>query len=139
MSNKKVFTAFIILIFTCLFVFVACKSANVFEGSWYYCCDDEILVQLDANATTGYEWTVIIDSPCISLDEEEYIPHDAPQGMVGVGGTWRCELEVECDGEAVINFVYARPWDKTNIAKSLTLKVTVSNGRITNVQEVTDK
>ncbi len=132
--NKKVLVCAAILV--CLFV-VSCKSPKSFEGTWYYCYDDEILVELDANYTTGYEWTVFIDGTCVSLDDQEYISHEEPRGMVGVGGTWKCELEAECDGEAVITFVYARPWDKTDIAQTRTLKVTVSEGMITNIQEVT--
>jgi len=138
MLNKKVLAYVSILVL--LIALVACKSPKTFEGTWYYCYDDEIFVELDANATTGYEWTVSIDNTrVVSLDEEEYIPHDAPFGMVGVGGTWKCELEAECDGEAVLTFVYARPWDKTDIAKTLILKITVSNDKIINVQEVKEQ
>ncbi len=135
MLNRKVLVCATILM--CLFAFVSCKSPKSFEGTWYCCYDNEILVELDANYTTGYEWTVSIAGTCVSLEDQEYIPHNAPSDMVGVGGTWKCELEAECDGEAVITFVYARPWDKTDVAETCTLKVTVSKGRFTNIQEVT--
>ncbi len=108
---------------------VSCKTTSQ-EKPWYQSSGKYLYVELDANATTGYDWTVTIEGPCVQLDQENYIPHNAPEGMVGVGGTWKCTLSAICDGEATLNFTYARPWDKTDIAETRILKVTVSNGKI---------
>lgn len=144
----------VLAIFMCLLALVSCTSASTsattpesssistaeekaVEGSWFSYTESSLYVKLDANYTTGYEWTVAIEGACVELQEEIYTPHDAPEGMVGVGGTWTCTLNAILNGEATVNFTYARPWDKTDIAETHCLKVSVSNGKINNVQEVT--
>ena len=138
MLNKKVLSA--IAIFLCLFsitlVLASCKSTTK-EESWFNYSENSIYVTLDANYTTGYEWTVNIEGSCVQLKEENYTPLDAPLGMVGVGGTWTCILDAACNGDATVNFIYARPWDTTDIAQTHTLQISVSNGKLQTVQEIT--
>jgi predicted secreted protein len=138
MKNKAFFilTIFISL-FAVVFTFSSCKSTST-EELWYNYSDNSVYVTLDANYTTGYEWTVTIDGASVQLKEEAYTPHDAPSGMVGVGGTWSCTLEAICDGDATVNFTYSRPWDKTDIAETRTLQISVRNSKINSVQEVVE-
>ena len=139
-QNNLVFRIFssVILLFFGFCCLVSCKSVSnngdsSLEDSWYNYSDSSIYVQLEANATTGYEWTVSVEGSSVVVIEDEYVPDDAPLGMVGVGGTWKCKLDVVEDGQAVLHFVYARPWDKSNTAETRTLLVSVVNGKITQV------
>lgn len=135
MQNKKaVLLAVILISLLCL---LSCKSAQQEEAQdpWYTYSDASLYVKLDANYTTGYQWTATIDGTSLQLTQENYTPHEAPSDMVGVGGTWTCTLTAACDGLATVRLIYARPWDKTDIAEIHTLKVSVSNGKISNVEE----
>lgn len=139
MSKKKfLFIIAIFTIFTCIFSLTSCKTATT-KDTWFHYTNKSIFVQLDANYTTGYHWTVDIDGQCIQLEDANYTPDNAPDGMVGVGGTWRCTLNAVSDGNATLTFTYARPWDKTNIAETHILKVSVSNGKIHTIQETSSK
>ena len=137
MQNKKFFSALVttVCLFAIVFALVSCKSTST-EKSWYSYSDQAVFVTLDANYTTGYEWTVNIEGASVQLGEEAYTPHEAPSDMVGVGGTWTCKLNAATNGNATVSFTYTRPWDKTDIAETHTLQVSVSNGKIQSVQEV---
>ena len=136
--NKKVLSALTILIcLASIFALASCKTTKQ-EESYFNYSDNSVYVTLDANYTTGYEWTVTLDGASVQLKEEAYTPHDAPESMAGVGGTWTCTLEAICDGDATVNFTYSRPWDKTDVAESYSLQVTVHNGKIHSVQEAVE-
>ena len=137
MQNKKFFSALVntVCLFAIVFALVSCKSTST-EKSWYSYSDQAVFVTLDANYTTGYEWTVNIEGASVQLGEEAYTPHEAPSDLVGVGGTWTCQLNATTNGDATVNFTYLRPWDKTDIAESHSLQVSVRNGKISSVKEI---
>ncbi len=105
------------------------------DWAWLKSIKNVIYVELEANATTGYEWYAVIDGDSIVERDSEYI---APEetGMVGVPGEWDAEFKAVCDGESIITFVYSRPWDPTDIAETIVISVIVEDGVITSVEEL---
>ena len=56
----------------------------------------EIVIR--GNATTGYQW-VAAENPGLIVSEPVYIPDEAPEGMVGVGGTYHWYVTAEKPGD----------------------------------------
>lgn len=105
------------------------------DWSWLKSIKNVIYVDLEANATTGYEWSAYIDGDSIVERSSEYI---APEesGMVGVPGEWEAEFKAVEDGESIITFVYSRPWDPEDVAETIVVYVNVEDGVITEVEEL---
>lgn len=77
----------------------------------------EVEVQLDANATTGYNWqyiTYVKDEGVVEELGENYVPNDNPDGMVGVGGKSFYKIKTLVPGEAIVVANYVRDADKVN-------------------------
>ncbi|MBQ9989201.1 MAG: protease inhibitor I42 family protein [Clostridia bacterium] len=71
---------------------------------------------LEANITTGYEWTCTTEpSGIVTLVKSEYVPHEAEPGLVGGGGTQLFEFQGVQPGEAVVQCVYQRAWETAPI------------------------
>ena len=74
--------------------------------------NDDIVISLSGNATTGYGWK--FSSPeeeSFEVIKDTYEPNSHPQGMVGVGGQHIYEIKPLKTG--VINIIarYYRPWE----------------------------
>ncbi len=131
-------TKAILIILTLTLTLISCKSTAQ-EESWFHYSDKSVFVELEGNYTTGYMWEAELEGTAVQLKEDKYTPHDAPEGMVGVGGTWTCTLTAVSDGTATIYLTYARPWSKTDIAETHVLQVSVCNGKICSVKEIEKK
>ena len=55
-------------------------------------------ISVRGNATTGYHW-VAAENPGLIVSEPVYIPDEAPEGMVGVGGTYHWYVTSDKPGE----------------------------------------
>ena len=55
-------------------------------------------ISIRGNATTGYKW-VAAENPGLIVSEPVYIPDEAPEGMVGVGGTYHWYVTSDKPGE----------------------------------------
>ena len=55
-------------------------------------------ISVRGNATTGYHW-VAAENPGLIVSEPLYIPDEAPEGMVGVGGTYHWYVTAEVHGD----------------------------------------
>ena len=85
---KRILT---ILLAAALMLCTAAFAEGNPNDSWYELSEDEcvLTVRLDANATTGYEWTYSFsDDKALELLTEEYVEYEHPEGEVGVGGYW---------------------------------------------------
>lgn len=69
---------------------------------------DTLVVQLNANSTTGYQWSVgDMDSSILSLKSSRYI---RPRGgMPGQGGTQEFRFTANSVGSLFLGFLYQRP------------------------------
>jgi len=75
--------------------------------------DQEFVIPLVSNPTTGYGWQVSYDETMLELVEQTYEPGlAAKQDVVGAGGTelFRFRVLVET-GQTEITLVYKRAWE----------------------------
>lgn len=68
---------------------------------------DVIVVELEANPSTGYSW-VVPETPGLVLVDESYL--DRAPDVAGSPGTTRFEFEVESAGTITMVLEYRRPW-----------------------------
>jgi inhibitor of cysteine peptidase len=87
----------------------------------------EIKLELEANPTTGYAWSVKESekSGVVSMAREaEYVP--SSDRLVGSGGQRIYTFKARRRGEENIVFEYARPWEKgKEPARRYTVLITV--------------
>ena len=94
------------------------------------------MVKLDANPTTGYEWTFQIDGSAVQPDGDEFVPaSDGAQPKTGEGGVHTFNFKADGSGEVTLTFTYARSWEASDSDKSVVLHATVENGAFTQVEE----
>lgn len=84
-------------------------------------------VLLQGNPTTGYSWQYTIsDTSVIDISSDKY-QTDAPEGIVGAGGTYLFEFRALKQGTATITFKYYREWlGETDTAPEDTVEYTVT-------------
>lgn len=131
------------LVGVCMAAFVAlaagCASAGseveITQGSAKF-SQGALEVKLDANPTTGYEWTYQIDGEGVQPDGDEFVPaSDGAQPKTGEGGVHTFNFKADGSGEAAITFTYARSWEASDDDQTVVLKTTVENGAFTKVEE----
>jgi inhibitor of cysteine peptidase len=76
--------------------------------------DEEFVIALDSNPTTGYNWEASYDDTMLSLDYEEYSSEKC-EGLVGAGGTQYFAFKALKAGETRIETVYKRSWEDESI------------------------
>ena len=72
----------------------------------------DISIELEANATTGYQWELAtpLDEKILRLVKSEYLPDKT--GLVGSGGKQTWVLKALQQGKTPVSFKYSRPWEK---------------------------
>ena len=112
---------------------VGCSAApgsevQIAEGSAEF-SQSNLVVKLDANPTTGYEWTFQIDGSAV------HPASDGAQPKTGEGGVHTFNFKADGSGEVTLTFTYARSWEASDSDKSVVLHATVENGAFTQVEE----
>lgn len=85
---------------------------------------DTVVVSLEANATTGYEWQ-FTPGDTFTIETSEYVPSPAPSNMVGVGGTQVVTLKVTKAGSSDLLGFYVRPWETPSPSPAPDFQMTV--------------
>ncbi len=85
---------------------------------------DTVVLDLEANATTGYEWTFTAGDTFI-IEKSEYVPDENPEQLAGRGGTQVVTLRVTEAGESRLTGTYARSWETPSPDAQPDLVVTV--------------
>lgn len=62
------------------------------------------------NPTTGYQWSLVQPLTLFKV-EEHYLPTEADEGMVGVGGEKSFRFTAEKPGQELIELHYVRSWE----------------------------
>jgi inhibitor of cysteine peptidase len=70
---------------------------------------DLVVVNLEANATTGYEWQFTAGDTFV-IDGSKYVPSPAPSNVVGSGGTQVVTLRITKAGSSDLTGTYRQPW-----------------------------
>jgi len=86
-----------------------------------------LIVTLDSNATTGFEWelTEISDEAVLGLESSEFQPPE-DTGVVGAPGKEIWTFNALKKGESCISMEYSQPWEGgTKAAETFDLTVVV--------------
>ncbi len=71
---------------------------------------DEIVIALEGNATTGYDWKVV-SCEGLTLVDDYYVEDASDPGKVGVGGIHCFVFTCDEPGEYDVEFDYLREWE----------------------------
>ena len=75
--------------------------------------DQEFVIALGSNPTTGYMWQESYDETILELVEKTYeLGEEAKQGAVGAGGVEHFQFKTLKTGETEITLVYKRPLEE---------------------------
>ena len=74
--------------------------------------NQEFIIALDSNPTTGYDWEESHDAAMLKLVEKKYRPDEKAAGLVGAGGTQYFQFKALDVGKTSITFAYKRPWEE---------------------------
>ena len=78
--------------------------------------NQEFVIALGANPTTGYDWEVSLDETILELVEKTYkLGEEAEEGVVGAGGVEYFRFKALKAGETEITLVYKRTWEEEGI------------------------
>lgn len=107
------------------------------EGSALYSQGD-MVVMLDSNPTTGYEWTCEVEGDTVTVDLDKYLSAeeltaDDKQAMAGEGGMHTFGFKAEGTGQAVITMKYARSWGSSSDDKTIVVTADVKDGQFAKV------
>ena len=77
-------------------------------------CGDVLEVRLPANPTTGFLWSVSSSKTGVVTQQgnARYQQSAKEKGLLGGGGEEIWHYRAEHDGQTVLTFSYARPWEK---------------------------
>jgi inhibitor of cysteine peptidase len=86
---------------------------------------DKVVVSLDANVTTGYEWQFTAGDTLV-IEKSEYVPDPNPDELVGSGGTQVVTLRVTKAGTSALTGIYVRPWETPSPSPAADVTVTIT-------------
>jgi predicted secreted protein len=75
---------------------------------------DPFIIELEGNATAGYEWQPQLNNDTLRLVEHHYQPASA---AIGAGGKDVFTFEPVKSGRASVSFEYKRPWETEPVEK----------------------
>lgn len=79
--------------------------------------NQEFIIALGSNPTTGYGWQESHDEAMLKLVEKTY--EQGKQGLVGAGGIEFFQFKTLKKGKTEITLVYKRPWEEETIDKKV--------------------
>jgi inhibitor of cysteine peptidase len=86
----------------------------------------ELALDLQANATTGYAWELVPPVPemLTTTDPGTYRPATTSEPRVGAGGSTSFVFRAARPGKGVLQLVYRRPWEH-DIPPARTVRIDV--------------
>ena len=89
--------------------------------------NQEFVIALGANPTTGYDWEVSLDETMLELVEMTYkVAEEAEHEIVGAGGVDYFRFKALKAGETEITMVYKRSWEEPtpqDVTKVFTINI----------------
>lgn len=84
----------------------------------------QLHINLEANATTGYFWTIVsLNENTAKTVSENYVSDPAPEGLVGSGGTMMFVFEGIAKGRSELELSYQR--SPSDVAETLKFEIRV--------------
>ena len=77
--------------------------------------NDQIVIDLESNPTTGYAWEVNYDEEYLSFTAQEYFPEPVDEEIVGSGGREVFTFNPIKVGKTELIFDYKREWEEEPI------------------------
>ena len=75
--------------------------------------NQEFIIAIGANPTTGYDWEASLDETMLEMGEKTYKPaEEAEYEIVGAGGVDYFPFKALKAGETEITMVYKRSWEE---------------------------
>lgn len=99
---------------------------------------DPIVIELEANPSTGYTWSTLIEGGSVSLSRVEDITSESDRQLPGAPITQRYTFEVRDIGTTTVTFEYARMWESKEPLRRIVYVITVDEefeAKITSVEE----
>ena len=87
--------------------------------------EQEFIIALDSNPTTGYDWEESHDPYKLILVEKKYEPDEKAEGLVGAGGTQYYRFKALKKGDTKVNLVYKRAWEEEEDVRETVFKVSI--------------
>lgn len=93
----------------------------------------------DGNPTTGFMWDCQIKNEgAVALREMHYVSDANAENLLGAGGKYTFVLEGVQQGEAIVVFQYARPWEHHVEKQQVYLVMVLEDGTM-EVQDMTEQ
>ena len=91
--------------------------------------DQEFIIALGSNPTTGYSWQASYDETMLELvgGESTYEADDAGDDVVGGGGVEYFRFETLAAGETEITLTYEQPWEGGDVGDTKVFTVNVES------------
>ncbi|MGB9642490.1 MAG: protease inhibitor I42 family protein [Candidatus Ratteibacteria bacterium] len=104
---------------------VSLSEENKMETELSVKTGDVFKIELESNATTGYQWFVKYDHKFLNLKKSEYVS-PVSQKLVGSPGKQIFVFNAVKNGETNIEFTYKRYWEKDKLpAKTIVYKIRI--------------
>ena len=82
--------------------------------------NEEFVIALESNPTTGYDWEASLDENMLKLVESKYeMSKGAEEGLVGAGGVDYFRFKALNKGETEITMTYKRPWEEESLEQKV--------------------
>ena len=88
---------------------------------------DGYRLELESNATTGYQWALQpgMDESVLRLESSRYVNPEGADGMTGAGGTEVFIFRAQAVGSTNVLLHYAQPWMPDAFASDFSFEVNV--------------
>ncbi|MCD8121449.1 MAG: protease inhibitor I42 family protein [Clostridiales bacterium] len=106
-------------------------TSVVYGEKFYAQIFDEgsLVLDLDANATTGYTWVITEETDIFASDYNTYVEPDNTSRRVGAGGIAEFHIIALKEGTGTMVFQYKRPWEGGEVAGTYALTLTISRNQ----------
>lgn len=100
---------------------------------------DPIVIELEANPSTGYTWTTTTEGGAVSLSRVEDITAEGDRQLPGAPITQRYTFEVRDIGTTKVTFEYARLWESKAPLRRIVYVITVDEELEAKIESVTEE
>ncbi len=132
--KPKTTTHMFLALIAILFVLVGCSPAKASAETITITAADAgktielhkgnlLVVTLEGNITTGYNWEMLPQSPAL-LEQQDLPEVVADSEAIGAGGKISLTFQAAQTGKAVLTLVYHRSWEK-DVPPEKTFEVTI--------------
>ncbi len=99
---------------------------------------EPIVIELEANPSTGYSWCSTTEGGAVMLSKVESIVPEGAEQLPGSPITQRYTFEVSGIGTTTVTFEYARAWESQKPIRTVVYKISVGEDLQAVVESVTE-